>query len=484
MTLTYVGPTIGDGDLIVPAAQEAALDPLLAEALVLLRASEYVGSGDWINEGTAGGDAVGTPVASDNDVPPVWFSPDDGMGSGLRGLSVRTNEADALSSLFSTPDSVALDITGDITLRARFMLIPPAFDAPEGVIIRKTVGTGNADYVNSVWSLVLDENGDLRFNFNTNQNAAVTAGLSNYGYHDVAMDYDSATGDVRAFIADPDGDLDIDGDSFTLIGTNTALSGAALDTSDGPLTFMIAKGFGALAQVFTGRVGETMVKVAEFDSTDASGQGDQSWAAGTGETWTAGIDSWIIDPDPAGWWMFPSSAAGAASTFTVADDPAIDLGTSDGTIALWITPTAVATANFSFWIYAQKASGTFGSGGVGWVFEDFKFDGAGLDGFGPLVSDGTDLAIGLHNASWTANAGHLAVTTLDRDGSLTSYVDGVSRATSSMTAGPGAIGDISTSTGIVIGSAPQPFAVHAFALYGRVLTPTEATVTLAASLGA
>lgn len=458
----------------------SGLDPLLAEALVMLRASSFTGApgDDWVNEGTAGGDAVAAPTAAaDNDVPPVWYSPADGMGTALRGLSIRTNEGDAARALFSTPDAAALDITGDITLRARFQLIPAAFDAPQGVIIRKTIGTADAEYLFSVWSLVIDENGDLRFNFNEDQNAEVAAGLSNYGLHDVAMDYDSATGDVRAFVAAPAGAYTIDGDTFDLVGTNTSLTGAAIETSTGPLTFMIAKGWGLLAQVFTGRVGETMVKVAEFDPEDSGGLGDTSWTAGTGETWTAEGDSWIVDPTSAGWWLSPAGAGGfgAEASFTVADDPAIDLGTGDGTIVFKASPTAIATANFSFWVYASKATGTVGSGGVGWVIEDFKFDGAGLDGFGVIASDGTDTTLALHNASWTV-AEHLCVITFDRDGSATLYIDGVSRATGSMTATPGAVGDISTSTGIILNdSVPNAFGLHAFGLWDRLLTSDEVT---------
>lgn len=488
MTLTYLGPTVGAGDLIVPAASGVALDPLLAEAVLLLRASQFIGDNgdDWPNEGTAGGVAEASPaVAANNDVPPVWYSPDDGMGTALRGLSIRTNEGDAARALFSTPDAAALDITGDITLRARLQMIPAAFDAPQGVIIRKTLGTDDAEYLFSVWSLVIDENGDLRFNFNEDQNAEVPAGLSNYGLHDVAMDYDSATGDVRAFVAAEGGEHTIDGDTFDLIGTNTSLSGAALDTSTGPLTFMIAKGWGLLAQVFTGRVGETMVKVAEFDPEDSGGLGDTSWVASTGETWTAEGDSWIVDPTSAGWWLSPAGAPGfgAKSRFTVADDPAIDLGVGDGTIMFKASPIALATANFSFWVYASKRSGEIGSGGVGWAFEDSKFDGAGIDGFGIFASDGTNVSAAVHNASWTV-AEHLVVITFDRDGSATLYVDGVARATGSMTGGPGAVGDISTSTGIILNDAvPSAFGLHAFGLWTRLLTETEVTVDLPAALG-
>lgn len=71
MTLTYLGPTVGAGDLIVPASAGETLDPLLAEAVLLLRASSigsetYTTGDPWPNEGT-GGTAINALTGTDTD---------------------------------------------------------------------------------------------------------------------------------------------------------------------------------------------------------------------------------------------------------------------------------------------------------------------------------------------------------------------------------------------------------------------------------
>lgn len=62
----------------VVASAAGSLDPLLAEAVLLLRASQWPGSGDWLNEGTAGSalDAAPTGAIGEGEViDPVTAAP-------------------------------------------------------------------------------------------------------------------------------------------------------------------------------------------------------------------------------------------------------------------------------------------------------------------------------------------------------------------------------------------------------------------------
>lgn len=90
----------------------ASLDPLLAEAVVLLRASQFTGADgdDWVNEGTGGSaynaEAVGTPNYVTSPEPGFEF----GGGGG--------DPADGPH--YQVPDGAALDAgTGSFTVMAR-----------------------------------------------------------------------------------------------------------------------------------------------------------------------------------------------------------------------------------------------------------------------------------------------------------------------------------------------------------------------------
>lgn len=86
MTLTYLGPTVGAGDLIVPAASDVELDPLLAEAVL------------WYD---------GTDL-------PVGWEPSDGLpnkgtgGPGLDGALLTTNPKPAGGGAAVTAESITV----------------------------------------------------------------------------------------------------------------------------------------------------------------------------------------------------------------------------------------------------------------------------------------------------------------------------------------------------------------------------------------
>lgn len=120
MTLTYLGPTVGAGGLIVPAAGDA-LDPLLAEAVLLLRASSLTSDwepGDgWPNEGTLGDTHDAIQDGGPDQVSAAWVEggvemgdeTNNGYSTGEYGLAFPVSGFD-----FSGDFTVALDFTPDV----------------------------------------------------------------------------------------------------------------------------------------------------------------------------------------------------------------------------------------------------------------------------------------------------------------------------------------------------------------------------------
>lgn len=223
MTLTYVGPTIGDGDLIVPAASEAALDPLLAEAVLLLRASTFTGStgDDWVNEGTGGtalnaqcgntvdGIAAGTPVFSASPTP--GFQLADGSSGGASN-----------GPYYSIPHSALLDPgTGSFTV---FAWVTVQYDGTGqfGNICSKigggTIGNGGTGWqlVNSSFTgggTLMASSGGLAAAIPVGINLAATGAVMTEATHLLVGRVDIATGDMNVFL---DGTKSSDADGSQL----------------------------------------------------------------------------------------------------------------------------------------------------------------------------------------------------------------------------------------------------------------------------
>lgn len=146
MTLTYLGPTVGAGGLIVPAAQEAALDPLLAAAVGLWRASQlpdgWVHADGWGNEGSAGSaidlipyDGVSLDGAAAPSTPTLETSGD----RGVEAVSADPNNAgDAL--MFQAGDDASLDMSGSFSFAIDFTPLTVSTDVSSIRFIRKIAG--------------------------------------------------------------------------------------------------------------------------------------------------------------------------------------------------------------------------------------------------------------------------------------------------------------------------------------------------------
>lgn len=471
------------------------LPPVLQDALILLQASAFVGTdGDtWGNEGTVGSVADSSPVTPAADasgsVGPPSIVTRDLFSQSLVMFTSAIDEGDNPPSLASTPDSPALSITGDITLRVKGRGIPGWYgSASQAVLIRKAEGTDpTPGYLNGVYGLNIESDGDVRLDWtqaDTTDKALPIADVFAAGYvgpYDLLFDLDVDNGagghTVRCWTQDDAGAVSFAGTTWTLVGSSTD-GGGTTDIADstGPLLVGITKGFFEKAQVWSGLVGGTPTLVADFDPEDSAGEGDISWdSAATGETYTLTSYAQVADAD------IPQFMVGGpnsnANGFEIADSAAISLGTTDATWAWWGRPFAVATVSGSFWYYVRKFTGTLGAGGTGAAIWDAKFDPASVDGFGPLISDGTDTVSALDNTDWTA-AQHLVVVTFDRDGDLTQYIDGVEVASASMAA----VGDLTAVADLILGQMTTMHAVQAFAQWDRLLTATEITVDLPAAL--
>lgn len=123
MTLTYLGPQIGAGDLIVPAAGDA-LDPLLAEAVGLWRfaavPSGWAAPDPWPNEGTLGaladlqvvvGDLPGTTVTAEVPATPTKESD---------GFDIDPQDPENTGSDAGFYTDVDLDFSGDFAVLLDF----------------------------------------------------------------------------------------------------------------------------------------------------------------------------------------------------------------------------------------------------------------------------------------------------------------------------------------------------------------------------
>lgn len=462
---------------------------LLAEAVVLLRASQVTGwtSGDALtNEGTNPGDAAALPAVGAETGGPVFLDPADGAYQ-----AVHTNTFSPSS--FSTPDSTAIDIAGDIDLRAKWRTFadPTVGDTENrtAAIGRITNLTSDPGYDELSYELSIGVGGGptpvpvgdvvLIWHDGTDQQtASYAAGLDPYESNEVraTLDVDNGAGGWTAsFYVRDDADPDVttsDGKGWRLLGTDSDTGTTQIRDTSGPLTAMSFRCIGTYAEVWDGIDGTL---AASFYAADAAGFKANSGtfvSSETGETWTTGSESSVV-PVPAKRFLVGFDEAGTATnaSFSVADAAALDAGTADRTVALLCEPGDIADADMEVVVYCQKSSGSIGQGGAGWDIRDLRFDGFGVDGFGAAASDGTDTALAISNTGWTA-ARHLVVATMDRDGNLTTYVDGTARGTADMTA----VGSISTSTALEIGTAsgnPIPWAFEAYAEWKRALTDDE-----------
>lgn len=401
---------------------------------------------------------------------PMTASLLDPADGAVQAVSMWTNEAgDGVTSTGSylwTGDAAANSITGDIDIR---VLCRPIDDATSNGIVPQTVKVAKYlgdvvntfDYMTSVLT-----NGDMNMSVGSIA-AVVAASESMYGQVAYRWCRVAATGVVSAFVEDAAGAVTTaDGMKWTLLGTDTEAAGPVPNTSSAILTFMIGKGVGGWCQVFDGIDGTLVVDMdVARDAPGGLAAGD-TFTAGTGETWTLNecCATFAVDRPV---WVIGSTGDSADGPFKVVDDPAVDIGTGDFTVACVIEPATLSTADFRL-IFTKFNPATIGTTGVGWGF----FDYGPLGGVGFAMNDGGGLEFVA--TSWAAGERHLLVATGDRAGNLTLYVDNMVTP-----AGSTAISDTAdtlTNALDLTSSTNDPGLLSAAAKWDRVLTGAELAV--------
>lgn len=328
MTLTYVGPTIGDGDLIVPAAQEAALDPLLAEAVLLWRSA---GVGPSITgEGTALLDGTGNVPEPKRLTSASW------AGSRLVGLMSLDADYDATGDWFT-----------DLDFRWTASVLPhhsnnPAAQWAEVVNIPVTGSGLVRDYLEV--GFVLKDEGDVLVGVDWDsagegdpgswQSASVGTWDAGIPEADWRVTIVAATGAVTVY---RDGDV-VDTDTIGATTFPEPADGGAV-TSGAQRNAIAVMSWDLL----DGIDGDPILS---FDSTDTTG-----WSGDRGGVVSAPARRALLGQS-------------ATTGWSVADPADLDIGAGDSVSwAISFRPLPTTQATF----FARNANGLFG-GQAGWAF--------------------------------------------------------------------------------------------------------------------
>lgn len=192
---------------------------------------------------------------------------------------------------FSTPDSVANSITGDIDVRVKVAL-DDWTPATNTGLTAKTIGVGQWHHEFLVLNAA--NAGKLYFRISVD-GTAVSAATST-----AAVSFtDGAIGYVRATRASASGNVNFytssDGDTWTLLGDpNIATTAGSLFNSssalvigseDAGVTYLLA-GKVYRAQIYNGINGTLAVDYNPADFAETSTNGATAVSSGTGETWT------------------------------------------------------------------------------------------------------------------------------------------------------------------------------------------------------
>lgn len=490
------GPVPGGLSLASPA-----LDPLLAEAQILLRSSKVIAdtwrSGDVpTNEGSAAITTTSVPTVDGSSMGPVLLDPGDGAYQAIHFNTFSP-------AGFSTPDSVAIDIAGDLDLRARGKAINDSsigdLENRVAFLARITNLTSDPGYDDLSYELSIHTTGadastvGLIWVDTSNVQHALSSDVAQpldpYEFNEVraTLDVDNGAGGHTAnFYVRDDADPDVtttDLKGWRLLRTVTAAGVTDIRDTSGPLVAAAFPSIVTYAEAYDGIDG---TRAVNFDPADAAGWKlpTGTWtAAGTGETWTARAEAYVVPVAHVGWLNSTEQVSASHAAFSIADTAAIDLGLTDATLVLLATVQNVANTNFESLSYVNKSSGPVGQGGTGWGIRDVQVAPVSVNGAGFLGSDGAHTVSTLGNAAsrWTA-ARHLIVITLDRDGSATVYVDDM--ATPLNSASMATVGDLSTATALVLGGdVNAPHLLEAYAQWGRLLDAGE-RARIATLLGA
>lgn len=469
--MSLLGPD--DGSLIsLPGLGGPSTDPLLAEAVLLLRAGQLnpdsYDDGDSVpNEGTGGSalngvGTVGKAHLTRADDPDVF------------AVHVDTN---VLQS-FTTPDSAGLSIVGDIDLRARFRAIGDAEaggteDHSQVIGKIKSANSGDSGYDETDYGLSVGladpfTPGEVTLTWFDSSNVqhsvpSTGAALDPYAWNELkaTLDVDNgAGGHTVTFYTKASG-------SWVQIGSPVITAGTTdIRNGTGPLTAACFSTMVEYAEVRSGIDGTLAANFQATDATSPSGSGDTWTATTTGETWTVKLGAAVM-PRPTD----QGFIGGQRAYISVPDAAAVDIGATDWTIAARIYVPAIADANGDTFVYFSKRSGTPGQGGTGWEFADLKIDAFSIDGAGAVAADGGggmgDTALAISNTGWTTGW-HTVAFTFTWGGNLVTYVDGTARGSASL----GSVGSIDTSTAILLGDiTPHIWTSHV--QWDRVLTADE-----------
>jgi hypothetical protein len=408
-------------------------------------------------------------------------------GAALNGQNGSTAGADSNDALFldwdgenyvylsgvtgnymSVPDEAALDITGDIDLRAYVALDewPPAADSD---VINKWSQT---DTANRSYSLGVADDSKLYLlltdsGVNTtivDSTSAVSATDGDALWIRVTLDVDNgASGyEVKFYTSD-------DGSTWTQLGATVTGAGTT-DIQVTTTDVSIGRRSNATSRQVTGKVYRAQVfngidgtKVLDVDTSVITTGAATSFTALTGQTVTINRSTSgrksvaVVSPV----WLF-----GTDDYMEVADNDLIDFGASDSFTVLAVVRQWANTVSTGRYLSKRTAAGgagyhAFGSGTASYNFQ---------------INDGTTTGGG--GVTMTLGKLETAAFVTDRSGEiLERYLDGAFVFSSSISG----YGDISNSESLAIGRVTnvgggyQDFELIAVAIFRRALAATEIT---------
>jgi hypothetical protein len=371
------------------------------------------------------------------------------------------------ANFLSVPDEAALDITGDIDIRAYIEAddwTPPTSDA----IVAKWTTSGNQ----RSYQLQVISAGTLRLLWSTDGTAETTAtstvatgiadGTSKWIRATLDVDNGASGYDVKFFLSD-------DGATWTQLGTTTT-GGAVTSIFSGSANVEIGTFSGGSSGPFGGKFYRAQVysdltetnKVLDVDTSVITSGAATTFNALTGQTvtinrGTAGRKTVsVVSPV----WLF-----GTDDYMEVADNDLLDFGATDSFTVLAVVRQWATPVNFGHWIAKRDTVSGWAIGSNGTLAQLLA---TVDDGPNTASSSGQPITVGaLQSVGFIVN--RVAQT-------INTYVGGSFSATASTTS----VGSVGTPLPMRVGAngrAPatqfQDFELLAVAVFRRALTATE-----------
>lgn len=460
----------GNPSLDGPGALTGAVGSLLADAVWRVSATESPDARDLAG---GGNDGVFTPVEDAANMGAIYVDPAiDGTA-----VAVRIDTSTFPDWGIRTPDSAALSITGDLMLRFEGRGLGDVSLVGENryVFIGKSRDSADddPDYPNYELSILLE---DGRLNFIWQDSDEVDHSVSTPGARDwlerqkLLVRFQADDGDdqhhVWFYERDDNADdfvLAHDGSGWRLLGEVVGEGATDIRDTDGALRVAAFRATCSSGGVYDD-ISSDAEPVAWFDPADAGGFliDDTFESVLTGETWTVpSFSAAIVPVDRPGWVCGIPQEDESGSRIVFADDPLLDFGTADGSVAVRVRTSVVGQA---FAVYLQKFTGTLGVDGVGFALAEVD----SIGGYAGVVQSGS-----FDFAAATATVGeHVLALTVDRGGArLRVYVDGVLAGTAQDITDTGSL---SQAAALIIGGVAGPLSIaHAAGKWNRVLSAEE-----------